>query len=879
MHGIAPGAWNFLASLSAALLCQLLPLAGGEYAEGRVSLGVGEWVLITAIAQDPPNATANFRLGLSQQRQSNWLGLLHWGDEVERIEKLGIRVIVVKDVYWRPNDYGPQGPQPCDRQPFTIMKASINKSLSRDESYPPKRHWNASFGMASSLRLYIWFVVFSTCRADAGHQTVLNTSLRESLWWHYESQSNGFEIAADVAPTRPFLVLSLILTLGILWMQRCGSTCFAEVSPPPWQRLLALAAATDAASTSAQLMGLEVIRWGKTLPEMMISTTRILELVTFALLSAAAFALAVPLRRSRSLVELYRDVGLYGFVAAFLFGLLLGFYGVLIADVVLHSGLWHEAATSLYLDRARVSGSPCDVVAGLALLVWLALLVYQAKARSKSACELGGFTPRQCFGSTVALLCRPLLRLICSYVSIHLRPLVGSILRFGLLAAVYIACLWTMICDAIYPCTSSAALLTERVYIALRRPSMARCSRPCALTALCILGFISTFRQQLFVKQPVSLRQQKPLSLAPFLGNVTVIGPEDFGQVLVDAEGFIHWPNGQKSKFRSHSDREWSTRVWGKTYRAHLEGEHKLVWDFGDAWWAQNSTPSTLTTGQTTPLMPKSTGQTTPPMPKSTGQAPPPMPKSTGQKPAPMPKSKTPPPSCIRDDPLSPYFIQEAKFDQVHANCDFGGLCGKLVQNQLRIDFLRNVTRVTKEMLSNASITDWHLASGTLIGAQRCEDVLPWDVDCDINLPVESINVLFRKFFGAFRLSFPRRSYTPFVELDDRYMLSIKGNCIPLTVIDSHSGLYCDLFPLWKAHGNIEMHWPWARKRVSNVTTAMCSDKGWIWPLSTVYPTRNCWFGGEQYQCPNDPDRHLAEWYGKNWRTPDIKSVQKNIHV
>jgi len=922
MRALGSGAWELSAPLSAALLCQLGLLASfsaGEHVEGQVSLGAGEWVISTVIGQDPPRANVAFSIGLNQQHHT-WPGVLPWADEIKIVEDLSIQFVALMDENWVPKDYGPQGAQPCPRQGDStrgnrlsasrlaeVVSAQVGRPFERNKNYPPTRQWTVEQSFSSSSRRYIWFIVLSTCSSHAarsnlmgaggnqtggtragGNLTRLDAHTRVSLWWRYHFSCNGSELAADVAPTLPFTCLSLILSLWVLLLQRYGSRHPGGLSLPFWWRILALAAVADAGSMLTTLIGLEIIRRGGAFPEMMVGAALILELLGYAFLSSAAVAL--PIQRmaiqrmalqhwpSRCLADLYGALGWLGFVVVLLHGLMLTFYGILVATVILRLRVWPGAGASLYVDRARVSGSPCGVVEGLALLVWLALLLQQAK--TGFAREQGGLTWWQCLGANAALLGRPLLILSCSFVSIHTRPLFGSILRLLFIAMVYFTFLWDTIRDV--ASAASAALyelfrdlvrcVADRIFD--RVPLSRRSLRLCMLAGI---GIIALYAQSQLSKPLQSL----PVTASIFEGTWVVIDPGLTREILIDASGTIHWPRGEESMLRSEGDlvnRQYFTRVRNITYRARLEADGKLVWDFGDVWAVPSRTNTTTTTTRKpsttkTTIRKSSTAKTTIRKPSTTKQntrRKPSTAKTTTRKPstAKTTNKKTEPPNCIHEAKESEYFREAVTLGGDHVDCAFGGLCGKTIRNDERIDYIRNVMSTTKKMLSDAGLMDWSLDMGTLLGAQRCGDMLPWDEDCDIFVSEEGIKTLFNKFFSTYNYTYPLRRIS--AKLDDRYVLVVKGHCIPLEVVDSHSGFYCDLFMNTKVSGRIERQWPYApaQKDISLTKPYYCSEKGFVWSLSTLYPTKICDFAGEKYRCVNNPDSYLTTVYGKNWRVP-----------
>ncbi|MCB1870375.1 MAG: LicD family protein [Gammaproteobacteria bacterium] len=161
----------------------------------------------------------------------------------------------------------------------------------------------------------------------------------------------------------------------------------------------------------------------------------------------------------------------------------------------------------------------------------------------------------------------------------------------------------------------------------------------------------------------------------------------------------------------------------------------------------------------------------------------------------------------------------------------------------------------TVDIFNQADIP-YTLDAGTLLGIARDGDLIPWDNDIDLMLPVESVAIL-RKVYGkifrrgwkvsrTYRMSFaseawsigePRviklRSWNP-------WLFGPGSTLLDITVIYRHQDAY------W---------WEMAKK--------VCKTEAVYFDTHTYLE-----FGGRQVRVPNQYEEYLTLLYG-DWKTPD----------
>merc|ERR1712196_220528 len=195
--------------------------------------------------------------------------------------------------------------------------------------------------------------------------------------------------------------------------------------------------------------------------------------------------------------------------------------------------------------------------------------------------------------------------------------------------------------------------------------------------------------------------------------------------------------------------------------------------------------------------------------------------------------------------------------------------------NSKRFEILRAIAISTKRFLESLSITGWVLDGGTAIGAMRCDDVLPWDVDCDVLVPEDGIEKIFRKFFDSpYSRTYKYQNLSADIQIDKQpFQLRTKSTCIPVSLIDKRNGYYCDIIVVRRMKGEddgadvLQTSWPGG---LSTVSDFGCGDKGYEWATDVIYPTKPCRLGSETFPCANDLTAYFQEEYAGGVSEPDV---------
>ncbi|PRP75466.1 hypothetical protein PROFUN_15716 [Planoprotostelium fungivorum] len=238
---------------------------------------------------------------------------------------------------------------------------------------------------------------------------------------------------------------------------------------------------------------------------------------------------------------------------------------------------------------------------------------------------------------------------------------------------------------------------------------------------------------------------------------------------------------------------------------------------------------------------------------------------STGNKtPKEQPKSKaTPkvhPMSLIDNTPyLSQAVVWEEEPDRESMTDNHRLLLysrGDYVYNPLTIKTtIIDLLKTLRSFMEKNGFEYW-LTHGTLLGAHRDHEFIPWDTDADIGITAQTAASLLKLFKDNNGTSQNVIWGTPHAQMIVRKGKHI--HIIPFKFCDTQTGRYVDLIVFHDKPDNEDqmyMKWPEWRSCVSCPRPKKNVDKSTVFPLSSIQ------FSGEHFPSPVDTEKYLKGWY------------------
>jgi len=170
------------------------------------------------------------------------------------------------------------------------------------------------------------------------------------------------------------------------------------------------------------------------------------------------------------------------------------------------------------------------------------------------------------------------------------------------------------------------------------------------------------------------------------------------------------------------------------------------------------------------------------------------------------------------------------------------------VSNIKRFNSIRGLLAATKKVLDGAGVP-YALYQGTAIGQARCQDVIPWDTDCDVAIWAEDAHKIPQgDVYGPFTVKNVHESPS-----------------IPFVVADKSTGFYCDIFFMKRTGNRVGMAWPWSKPcpfmPQGGFPFSPGLKKCHLHDAALVTPFVPCTLNGIQHKCFRNQAAYLKEYY------------------
>jgi hypothetical protein len=169
------------------------------------------------------------------------------------------------------------------------------------------------------------------------------------------------------------------------------------------------------------------------------------------------------------------------------------------------------------------------------------------------------------------------------------------------------------------------------------------------------------------------------------------------------------------------------------------------------------------------------------------------------------------PPACAADVPdddpywnqMDSYVVKQAfpggTYNVTYNECRYSDGCKKQFTNRERVQSMRATVHATKQLMVKHSMQHL-LFGGVAIGAYRCGDVLPWDVDTDVvvqqaQLP-RLLKLLVKDSNGTGWYGHGKSLDLASEGLPGFVLMEKFPGCMPLVVVDKSTGFFTDVFTM-----------------------------------------------------------------------------------
>lgn len=245
-------------------------------------------------------------------------------------------------------------------------------------------------------------------------------------------------------------------------------------------------------------------------------------------------------------------------------------------------------------------------------------------------------------------------------------------------------------------------------------------------------------------------------------------------------------------------------------------------------------------------------------------------------------KAKVLPTACASslpaNDPywsqIDSYWVCDGHNCVPYNECRYSNGCKKEYTNGERVASLRATLQATHRFLNDQGVT-YMLFGGSVIGAYRCKDVLPWDLDADVVVMQDQIPHLLKTLAGAPNgtgyKNQGRSIDLALYGLSGFTLMEKHAGCCPLAIVDQATGFFVDVFPMRPMHTHMYSPW-WNGKTGCNAPQLFngCQHHRCdYWSYANTLPASVCQINNAQQACAHDLQAFVYEYYGPSIEEPD----------
>lgn len=218
-------------------------------------------------------------------------------------------------------------------------------------------------------------------------------------------------------------------------------------------------------------------------------------------------------------------------------------------------------------------------------------------------------------------------------------------------------------------------------------------------------------------------------------------------------------------------------------------------------------------------------------------------------------------------------------------------MCPPRMRHKEKTQSIRGCLLETKRVMESLNLPYW-VSDGTLLGAMRSEDIIPWDDDADIGMLQEDLEKLWRlsdefshpyrlvkvsqihpvdKLWGAFLRHFPRKGVAKVLNVENGTYVDV----FSFQVVNESDSVGTKIAsPTTTREGDgkiLKMNRPHLFAHRCSENSKTCDGANiQAYPMEMIFPlSRRAKIADTFFPIPFDAEGVMQYLYGSEWMTPD----------